>query len=68
MNDKMAEKMINVSKQSFESMVMKTDKKIKGSYNFEIKLNFANKKMNALEQLFSYFNEMYMTAMNSGGM
>lgn len=68
MNDKMAEKMINVSKQSFESMVMTTEKKIKGSYNSEFKLNFTNKKMNALEQLFSYFNEMYMTAMNSGGM
>lgn len=68
MNDKMAEKMINVSKQSFESMVMKTDKDIKGSYNSEFKLNFVNKKMNALEQLFNYFNEIYMTTMNSGGM
>lgn len=68
MNDKMAEKMINVSKQSLESMVVSTDKKIKGSYNSEFKLNFVNKKMNALEQLFSYFNEMYLTAMNSGGM
>jgi hypothetical protein len=68
MSDKMAETMINVSKQSFESMVIKTDKKIKGSYNAEFKLNFVNKKMNALEQLFSYFNEMYMTTMNSGGM
>jgi hypothetical protein len=68
MNDKMAEKMINVSKQSFESMVMSTNKKIKGSYDSVFKLNFTNKKMNALEQLFSYFNEMYMTAMNSGGM
>lgn len=68
MNDKMAEKMINVSKQSLESMVMSTDKEIKGSYNSEFRLNFVNKKMNALEQLFSYFNEMYLTAMNSGGM
>jgi len=68
MNDKMAEKMLNVSKQSLESMVMKTDKKIKGSYNSEFKLNFVNKKMNSLEQLFNYFNEMYLTAMNSGGM
>ncbi len=68
MNDKMAEKMLNVSKQSFESMIISTDKDVKGSYNSEFKLNFSNKKMNALEQLFSYFNEMYMTAMNSGGM
>ncbi|MFK8008586.1 MAG: DUF4836 family protein [Saprospiraceae bacterium] len=68
MNDKMAEKMLNVSKQSLESMVVKTDKKIKGSYNSEFKLNFVNKKMNSLEQLFNYFNEMYLTAMNSGGM
>ncbi len=68
MNDKMAEKMINVSKQTFDSMEMSIDKKIKESYNSEFKLSFTNKKMNALEQLFSYFNEMYMTAMNSGGM
>jgi len=68
MNDEMAEKMINVSKQSLESMAMKMDKEIKESYNSEFKLNFINKRMNALEQLFSYFNEMFMTAMNSGGM
>ena len=68
MNDEMAEKMMNVSKQSLESMAMKMDKEIKESYNSEFKLNFINKRMNALEQLFSYFNEMFITAMNSGGM
>lgn len=68
MTDKMTTKMINVSKQSLESMIMKTDKKIKNSQDTEFTFNFVNKKMNSLEQLFSYFNEMYLTAMNSGGM
>lgn len=68
MTDKMTDKMINVSKQSLESMVMKTDKKIKDSYNSEFSLNFVNKRMNSLDQLFSYFNEMYLTSMSSGGM
>jgi len=68
MNDKMAEKMLNVSKQSLESLIFSTDKNMKNSYNSEFKLNFVNKRMNSLEQLFSYFNEMYLTAMNSGGM
>lgn len=68
MTDKMTDKMINVSKQSLESLVMKTDKKIKDSYNSEFSLNFVNKRMNSLDQLFSYFNEMYLTAMSSGGM
>ena len=68
MTDKMTDKMINVSKQSLESLVMKTDKKIKDSSHSEFSLNFVNKRMNSLDQLFSYFNEMYLTAMSSGGM
>ncbi|HFB99573.1 MAG TPA: DUF4836 family protein [Phaeodactylibacter sp.] len=67
-NDKTATKMINVSKQSLESMILKTDKNIKNSQNTEFSFNFVNKRMNSLEQLFSYFNEIYLTAMNSGGM
>jgi len=68
MSDKMTDKMINVSKQSLESMIIKTDKKIKDSYNSEFSFNFVNKRMNSLDQLFSYFNEMYLTAESSGGM
>ena len=68
MTDKMTDKMINVSKQSLESLIMKTDKKIKDSYNSEFSLNFVNKRMNSLDQLFSYINEMYLTAQSSGGM
>ena len=67
MLDKSAEKIINVSKQSLESMVISADKEIKDSYSSVFKLNFVNKQMNSLDQLFSYINEMYLTSM-SGGM
>ncbi|MEM6963780.1 MAG: DUF4836 family protein [Bacteroidota bacterium] len=65
--DKNAEKIINVSKQSLESMVITADKEIKDNYSSAFKLNFVNKKMNSLDQLFSYINEIYLTSM-SGGM
>lgn len=68
MNDKMASKMINVSKESLESMVVTTEKDMKDSYSSEFRLNFINKRTNSLEQLFNYMNEVYLTAMNSGGM
>ncbi len=68
MMDSTTDKMLNVSKQSLESIIMKSDKEVKNSHNSQFSFNFVNKRMNSLDQLFSYFNEMYLTAMSSGSM
>lgn len=68
MKDKSIDKIINVSKQSLESMIMTTSKTVKNSYDSEFTFNFVNKRMNSLDQLFSYINEMYLTSMSAGGM
>ena len=68
MLDKMTTKLVNVSKQSLESIVMKTDKTVKNSFNSEFSFNFVNKRMNSLDQLFSYINELFLTTQSGGGM
>ena len=68
MMDGMSNKMLNVSKQSLESMVMRSEKLVTDSMSAKFNLNFANKRMNALDQMFSYFNEMFLTAMSGSSM
>ena len=68
MMDGMSNKMLNVSKQSLESMVFRTDKQVIDSTGSKFSLNFKNKRMNSLDQMFSYFNEMFLTAMGGSSM
>ena len=68
MMDGMSNKMLNVSKQSLESLVFRSDNMIGDTMNTEFSLNFSNKRMNALDQMFSYFNEMFLTAMSGSSM
>ena len=68
MMDGMSNKMLNVSKQSLESMVFRSDKLVTDSMGTKFSLNFSNKRMNALDQMFSYFNEMFLTAMSGSSM
>ena len=68
MMDGMSNKMLNVSKQSLESMVMRSDKLVTDSMSTKFSMNFSNKRMNSLDQMFSYFNEMFLTAMSGSSM
>jgi len=68
MMDGMSNKMLNVSKQSLESMVFRSDKLVTDATKMKFSLNFANKRMNSLDQMFSYFNEMFLTAMSGSSM
>jgi len=68
MLDQTTDKLVNVSKQSMESIIFRTDREI-GDYHYsEFSFNFVNKDMNGLEQLFNYINEIYLTTQNTGGM
>ena len=68
MMDGMSNKMLNVSKESLESLVFRSDKAMTDAARTEFSLNFVNKKMNSLDQMFSYFNEMFLTAMGGSSM
>jgi hypothetical protein len=57
-------KILNVSKDSFESIVWTAPKGGVNSINQKISLNFVNKEMNSMEQIFNYINEVVMTMMS----
>ncbi len=57
-------KILNVSKDSFESIVWTAPKGGVSSINQMISLNFVNKEMNSMEQIFNYINEVVMTMMS----
>lgn len=58
--------MFNMGKDSFDSVIINSDKKIgTSSVNSVMKLKFNNKDGNALEQIFSMINDMFM-AMGGG--
>ena len=68
MMDGMSNKMLNVSKQSLESLTFRSDKAVTDAMKSDFSLNFINKRMNSLDQMFSYFNEMFLTAMSGSSM
>lgn len=61
-------KLLNVSKDSFESINWTAPKGGENSINQTISLNFVNKEMNAMEQIFNYINEVAMTMMGGTSM
>ena len=66
--DKEMEKMVNMAKETFKSMVFTTSKDMKDSYKSEFKLNFNKANTNSLEQLFDFVNKVYVASKNSGSM
>ncbi len=59
---------LNVSKDSFESIVWTAPKGGEQSVNQMISLNFVNKEMNSMEQIFNYINEVVMMSMGGNSM
>ena len=61
-------KILNVSKDSFESIVWTAPKGGENAVSQMISLNFVNKEMNSMEQIFNYINEVVMTMMGGTSM
>jgi Domain of unknown function (DUF4836) len=61
-------KILNVSKDSFESFVWTAPKGGENSINQKISLNFVNKEMNSMEQIFNYINEVVVMMMGGTSM
>jgi hypothetical protein len=61
-------KILNVSKDSFESIIWTAPKGGENAVNQKISLNFVNKKMNSMEQIFNYINEVVMMMMGGSSM
>ncbi len=57
-----------MSKNSFESIVWTAPKGGENSVSQKVSLNFVNKEMNSLEQIFNYVNEIVMTMMGGTSM
>ena len=53
--------MMNMGKDSFSSLVISADKKVGQSVNSVMSLNFNNKNMNSLEQIFGLINDLVMS-------
>ncbi len=60
--------LLNMSKDSFESIVIEMNKKIGNSADGDFYLNFNNKNMNALEQIFGMINDAFMNMMGGSSM
>ena len=54
---------LNVSKNSFESMIWTAPKGGENAIRQSVSLNFVNKEMNSMEQIFSYINEVVVMMM-----
>ena len=61
-------KILNVSKDSFESIVWTAPKGGENSINQMVSLNFVNKEMNSMEQIFNYINEVVVMMMGGTSM
>ncbi len=57
------DQMMNMTKNTFENITMTSSKIVGNTVNSTISLNLANKEINALEELFNYFNNLYITEM-----
>ena len=55
--------MLNMSKDSFESVVIEMNKKVSNTIDADFNLNFNNKNMNSLEQIFGMINEAVKSMM-----
>ncbi len=62
------DQMVNVSKQSLESVLVTAPKKVGESLESEISFRFANKEMNSLEQFFNFINEIYLSELGGQSM
>lgn len=60
--------LLNVSKDSFQSIVWTTPKGGEQSINQSLSLNFVNKEMNSMEQMFNYINEVVVMMMGDTSM
>jgi uncharacterized protein DUF4836 len=60
--------MLNMSKDSFESVVIEMDKKVGASVDADFILNFNNKDMNSLEQIFNMINDAVSNMMGGSSM
>ncbi|MFT5386248.1 MAG: hypothetical protein ACI81W_003661 [Saprospiraceae bacterium] len=60
--------MLNMSKDSFESMVFEMNKKVGSSVDGDFILNFNNKDINSMEQIFNMINEAFSTMMGGSSM
>ncbi len=61
-------KILIVSKNSFESIIWTAPKGGVNAVSQMISLNFVNKEMNSMEQIFNYVNEIVMTMMGGTSM
>ncbi len=60
--------LFNMGKDSFKSIEIQSDKKIGQYMSSVMTLNFNNKNMNSLEQIFSMINEVFQSQMGGGSM
>lgn len=51
--------LFNMGKDSFDSLIIQTDKKVSDSMSTIMSLNFNNKNMNSLEQIFGLINDAF---------
>ena len=54
------DQIVNVSKQSLESIIITSPKNVGDSYHNNMDFNFVNKQVNSLDQLFNFINEIYL--------
>lgn len=62
------DKILNVSKNSFESIVWTAPKRGENAISQKMSFNFVNKEMNAMEQIFHYLNEVVLMMMSGNSM
>lgn len=57
------DQMLKMTKSTFENFEMTSSKEVGNTLNTRISLNLRNKDLNALEELFNYFNDLYIVEM-----
>ena len=62
------DQVVNVSKQSLESVLITAPKEVDENFESQISFRFANKEMNSLEQFFNFINEIYLSELGGKSM
>ncbi len=68
-SDFTSNKMMKMSKDTFESILFTADKTINGNVSAgNLKFNFTNKQQNSIEQFFNFINDIYISEMGGRSM